>query len=568
MRSRAALALLAVPTASAWELPFSKLWSGNSDQVPLAVPDATMASSAGSQVQGPPRIAIIGAGAAGSSAAYFLSKAVERFGITVEVDVYEQNDYVGGRSTTVYPYDDMTLEPVELGASIFVAVNKNMMRASDEFNLTRINFAADDNEQMGIWDGKEFLFTQGTRGNGYFGSWFDTLKVFWRYGYSSPVKAQNIVKALTSRFTDLYLPTPPRWTNITSVVTELGWADQVMLTGEEYFSSQGVGEKFIHELIGAATRVNYAQDADKIHALEASVSLAATGATAIKGGNWKVFDQFVKRSGAKLYLKDKVETVKKVNADTWLLRSASGTRRYNSIILAAPAPLAGLELPGEPLTPVDYVNLHVTLFTTTSPHANPEYFGYKPGSKVPETILTAKGTAEFNSMTYHGRLKDADGVPLEPPQWVVKIFSMEKVEDAWIEKLFGHEVNWVYRKLWQPYPVLPPTTSFPSIKLDDGFYYINAFEPAISTMETETIAARNVVEMVLDELLGLPGLCPFRPKADEGYTTEVEGKDFVFGWDCPEALAASEPDAAPAPETPATPSVDVPVTVGTTPTEL
>ena len=59
----------------------------------------------------------------------------------------------------MYPHDDMTLEPVELGASIFVAVNKNMMRASDEFNLTRIKFATDDNEQMGIWDGKEFLFT-------------------------------------------------------------------------------------------------------------------------------------------------------------------------------------------------------------------------------------------------------------------------------------------------------------------------------------------------------------------------------------------------------------------------
>ena len=59
----------------------------------------------------------------------------------------------------MYPHDNMTLEPVELGASIFVAVNKNMMRASDEFNLTRIKFAADDNEQMGIWDGKEFLFT-------------------------------------------------------------------------------------------------------------------------------------------------------------------------------------------------------------------------------------------------------------------------------------------------------------------------------------------------------------------------------------------------------------------------
>lgn len=111
-------------------------------------------------------------------------------------------------------------------------------------------------------------------------------------------------------------------------------------------------------------------------------------------------------------------------------------------------------------------------------------------------------------------------------------------------------------------------TAFPSIKLDDGFYYVNAFEPAISTMETETIAARNVVELVLQEQFGLAGLCPFVPKAGEEFKTEVEASDFVYGWDCPLALTASEPDAAPAPETPATPSVDVPVTVGTTPTEL
>lgn len=116
----------------------------------------------------------------------------------------------------------------------------------------------------------------------------------------------NSIKSLVSRFTEFYLPIPPRWTNVSSVVTELGWAEHVVQTGTEYFGLQGVGEKFIQELVGAATRVNYAQDVDAIHALEAAVSLAATGATAIEGGNWRVFDQFVKRSGAKLYLNDKV----------------------------------------------------------------------------------------------------------------------------------------------------------------------------------------------------------------------------------------------------------------------
>jgi prenylcysteine oxidase/farnesylcysteine lyase len=43
-----------------------------------------------------PRIAIVGAGASGSSAAFWISKAKERFGIDVEVDVYEREAHVGG----------------------------------------------------------------------------------------------------------------------------------------------------------------------------------------------------------------------------------------------------------------------------------------------------------------------------------------------------------------------------------------------------------------------------------------------------------------------------------------
>jgi prenylcysteine oxidase/farnesylcysteine lyase len=62
------------------------------------------------QHQVSPRIAIIGAGAGGSSAAFWISKAKEKFGIDVEIDVYERSDYIGGRkflasrlSSSVYP---------------------------------------------------------------------------------------------------------------------------------------------------------------------------------------------------------------------------------------------------------------------------------------------------------------------------------------------------------------------------------------------------------------------------------------------------------------------------------
>lgn len=52
-------------------------------------------------VNATPRIAIIGAGAGGSSAAFWISKAKQRSQTDVEVDVYERASYIGGRECSV-----------------------------------------------------------------------------------------------------------------------------------------------------------------------------------------------------------------------------------------------------------------------------------------------------------------------------------------------------------------------------------------------------------------------------------------------------------------------------------
>lgn len=47
------------------------------------------------------RIAIIGAGAAGSSAAFWLARAKERHGLDIEVDIFEKTGLVGGSEYAV-----------------------------------------------------------------------------------------------------------------------------------------------------------------------------------------------------------------------------------------------------------------------------------------------------------------------------------------------------------------------------------------------------------------------------------------------------------------------------------
>lgn len=61
-------------------------------------------------------------------------------------------------SLTVYPHANDTLDPVELGASIFVKANKNLWRAVQEFNLTLRDLAGEDND-IGIWDGEQLLLS-------------------------------------------------------------------------------------------------------------------------------------------------------------------------------------------------------------------------------------------------------------------------------------------------------------------------------------------------------------------------------------------------------------------------
>jgi prenylcysteine oxidase / farnesylcysteine lyase len=140
--------------------------------------------------------------------------------------------------------------------------------------------------------------------------------------------------------------------------------------------------------------------------------------------------------------------VTKTPKGKWRVKSSAGTTDYTAVILAAPVQNAGITLPPSVVTQlpeVSYVDLHVTLLTTTKPYGNASYFGLGARSHVPETILTVTG-AEFNSMTYHGRLiNETTGIAVEPPQWVVKIFSMQHISDEWLENMFGN-VGWVLRK--------------------------------------------------------------------------------------------------------------------------
>lgn len=86
---------------------------------------------------------------------------------------------------------------------------------------------------------------------------------------------------------------------------------------------------------------------------------------------------------------------------------------------------------------------------------------------------------------------------------------------------------------WDAYPdLLPRTSSFPPIQplgRATPFYYLAAFEPWAATMETQTLAARNVVGLLAEDWWGLKmGGAGAGAEEGGGCEGEVGGRD----WTC------------------------------------
>jgi prenylcysteine oxidase / farnesylcysteine lyase len=268
-----------------------------------------------------------GAGAAGASSAYHLRKFAQDAGIHLNITVYERSSYVGGRSTTVNAFGD-PLEPVELGASIFVEVNKILRDAANEFglHLQAHHSGGDEPEILGIWNGEKFVYKQ--KGEA---SWFDLAKLFWKYGLA-PIRTQRLMRSTVGKFLKLYEPPffPFRSLSDRALDLELTWVTAV--TGEQFLAANNVSSSlekqhrapshiiftsidysanghllspitnmhnlsnvllqinppFTTEIIQASTRVNYGQNLGIIHGLETMVCMAIEGAMSTRGGNWQV----------------------------------------------------------------------------------------------------------------------------------------------------------------------------------------------------------------------------------------------------------------------------------------
>ena len=453
----------------------------------------------------------------------------------MNITVFERSNYVGGRSTTVDVYGDRN-EPVELGASIFVSVNRILVSAAQEFGLSTKNPQEDKRDDppdvLGVWDGKEFKFIQ-SQGSY---SWWNIAKLLWKYGLA-PVRTQNLMRKTVGHFLRMYDEPHFPFRSLSEKAYDLGLTDSIETTGDYFLLNNQISKSFATDIVQASTRVNYAQNLREIHGLETMVCMATDGAMAIEGGNWQIFHGMAKASGARIALNTSVREIQ-WNKDSYTIQStlekspaALGELQlesFDSVVIATPLQFSNISITSALAhTPdkIRYVTLHVTLFT--SPHKlSPSKFNLHPDASVPGVVLT---TLPDNAVS------DSPDIPLSPffsistlrsirnpsftparPEYLYKVFSRAPIDATLMSQLLGfpdlsssssssletiskNDISWLYEKTWNSYPYLPPRATFEDPQLEANLWYTSGIESFISTMETSALMGMNVARLIVDD---------------------------------------------------------------------
>ncbi|PHH62872.1 hypothetical protein CDD81_6590 [Ophiocordyceps australis] len=482
----------------------------------------------GAQVK---NVAIIGAGAAGSSAAYHLEQYATSNHLAINVTLFEKTNHIGGRTLTVQPYGDAHQPAIELGASIFVTINHILYNATRDFGLVFDQAAdAEAGDVTAIWDGDSFVF-QTTDDSP---AWWDAVRLWWRYGLA-PYKALRLVRGVIASFLTMYDAPVFPFRSLTETAQQLGLDRIVGVTGQQFLAANKINDDFANHIIQAATRVNYASNLAYIHGLETMVSFSTDGAVSIHGGNWQIFDKMVRRSHATLHLNTSVASMSSTDGKLLLTTSnhpdSNSSYQYptafDAVVVASPWQFSNIKaaegLLSQPIDSVPYTKLHVTLFST---HLKlcPTFFNLDPAAKPPRNVYTTLGKSERAQPGADGvgrtgfysisTLRTVTNPRTLRREYVYKIFSAEALSPAFLSQVFCQEmpstltdegpISWYYPHHFYSYPLELPRVTFQDPIVGKGIYYTSGIESFISTMETSALMGMNVARLIADDFAAEP----------------------------------------------------------------
>ena len=418
-------------------------------------------------------------------------------------------------------------QPVELGGSIFVQVNRNLVNAVKDLGLStkKVDDARKSDgppEVLGIWNGRSLVITLSD--DSY--SWWTAAKLIWKYGLLSIMRNQALMKKTVGTFLRMYEEPHFPFRSLSGTADDLGLNKITGVTGAQFLEANRIGALFSTEIIQASTRVNYAQNLDQIHGLETMVCMAIDGPMSVEGGNWKIFDGMIKASQAHLHLNTTVTEISRQPDSTYTLKASLASTddlessstyldSFDDVILAGPLQFANITFDPADLSlpaPIPYVNLHVTLFTS-SHVLSPAAFNVPPSSRAPTTILTTLSPDSAEPLPFFS-ISTLRSIPRPTGTEILyKVFSPAPLTPSFFAYYFGisvtddssapiseADISWIHTKVWHSYPYLRPRVTFDDPQLDEAgrLWYTSGIEGFISTMETSSLMGMNVAKLVVN----------------------------------------------------------------------
>jgi prenylcysteine oxidase/farnesylcysteine lyase len=437
----------------------------------------------------PAQVAVVGAGIAGCSVACFLRR---KLGAEAHITVYERDARPGGRLATL----DVGGTPVEAGGTIIHETNRYMAGFVDRLSLERAaphQRSESGNERIGVWGGRRFVFRT------HDSSLVTRLAAVRRYGVMAPLRLQRAVARGVEQWNRIYdhLERGTAFDSPLELCRALGLAELLAKDGRRWLADGGVRGRFVDQYATPVGRIMYGQDVS-MNGLATSIALAGAGLAgalfSVDGGNRRVCDELLRDSAATLLPSTEVVEMSREDGAFSLQLSEGRSASHDVVVLATPAGPAALRLRGMELSDAA---LRARPFQTTwatfvvgTPRAS--YFGLERAGDLPDTVLTLEDEAiAFNSLGLVGA--SPAGAP------IYKLFSREPVTESLLAAIFDDR-SAVEQIRWEAYPVLRPSDDLPPFRLAEGLYWVNAMEFAVSTMETEAVAARNVANLVEAQL--------------------------------------------------------------------
>ncbi|WP_330633565.1 prenylcysteine lyase family protein [Halocatena halophila] len=442
-----------------------------------------MSGTTGSDLQ----LAIVGSGIAGCAAADF---ARQQF-TNIEIDVFEQQSRIGGRiRETAFASDTF-----ETGATAFHDESRYMMKYVDRFNLELANPVKPRQKptnapmmglSFGIWDGQRFLAKMS-------GALRDRLTILRKYGLSFPRlwwQSRRVFK----QFNSLYdvLEAGGSFKSPDEMLARVDLYDTAQQSAMEHLREHAVSQACIHQVLDPISRTLYGQDARMSAVVDLYMfkAIASNSWYSIRERNSLLLDHLLDAASATIHMETKITAID-ANTGSYTLTAAEPPTEYgpyDAVIIATPLEKTDIELNGG-APPVssdrEYQSMYINLVNGV---LDPTYFELGAQDDLPDAISTTTDVDEsFTSIVTLVRENGGTNIyhvtatSIVPNDLFLEVFS--SIED-------------IERFSWEAYPVYEPPLLWPPFQLDHGIYYTNAMESAISSMETEVMGSRNVVNLL------------------------------------------------------------------------